>query len=309
MCIINQIADYETSRLGCHNRNMNLFVVDTSIIHILFFNATTDVLSQFEGGHVWINGRYINATDTWIVQNSAGNQQGLLYAGLDWVNTETINGRTNGPCLLYTSAHGFYQGLGISCSMGSWFVCEHFQQFSTPDPTASTALPTTTTTSSFTTTTTAVGGGGPNVNACAQREDLFDNGIYLKSLCIMTGLLNYNNSEGICRSNGMELFVLDSSPIQNQFRASVTRLLSAHPRGFVWINGRMDDSCGNWYVFDPYRRHMWGGVHWVQTDNIHGRESGECLRFTAEHSINEPVWQSMGSDCSALTWYICEYFT
>lgn len=235
MCVINQQTNYETARLGCHNRNMNLFVVDNSIVHVLFFNATTDVLSPWQRGHIWINGRYINATDTWIVQNSAGNQQGLLYEGFDWVNTETINGRTNGPCLLYTSQHGPYQGLGSSCSTGSWFACEHFQQFSTPDPTASTALPTTstTTTSSLITTTTASGGGGPNVNACAQREDLFDNGVYLKSLCIMTGGQNYNNSEGTCRSNGMELFVLDSSPIQNQFRASVTRLLSAHPRGFV----------------------------------------------------------------------------
>lgn len=283
---------------------MNLFVVDTSLVHLLFFNATTEILAPWQGGRVWINGRYINNTDTWIVQTSAGNNQGNLYSGMDWVNTETINGRTNGACLRYTSEFGPYQGMGIGCNAGSWFMCEHFQQFSTTTP-----PPATTTTPGLTTTTTASGGGGPNINACAQREDLFDNGNYLKSLCIMTGGQNYTNAEGVCRTNGMELFVLDSSPIQTQFRASVTRLLSAHPRGFVWINGRMDDSCGNWYVFDPYRRHMWGGVHWVQTDDIHGRESGECLRFTAEHSVSDPVWQSMGTNCNAASWYICEYFT
>ena len=233
--------------------------------------------------------------------------RGLLFSGVNWVRTNEVDGSTNGPCLRYSGAlTNEWRALGFNCNNNGWFICEHGQQTTTPDPTN----PTVSTSFPLITTTTAPGPGGPNINACSLRDNLFDsNGAYLKSVCVMASGQNYNNAQQICRSNGMELFVINSSQTQRAFRNSITELLAAHPRGFAWINGRVDDDCGNWYNFSPNRELMFRGVHWVQTDDVIGRESGECLRFTAQHSVSDPNWQGQGTSCSASSWFICEFMT
>lgn len=310
MCIVERAANYDNSRSQCANWNMNLFIIDNELVHILFHNATMQFIgSRHPTGAVIINGRRNVALDTWNVQNPDDTVRGPLFEGINWVNVGNINGRTSGPCLSYSGQHTAsvgYQALGFTCSQTRWFICEHGFRTSTPDPTQPTLIPTTT--PSLTTTTTG-GGEGPNLSQCSQREDLFDNGNYIKSLCIIANQQNYNNAQQMCRNNGMELFVLDSSPLQRAFRTSITQLLASHPRGHLWINGRVDDDCGNWYNFDPSRRLMWNGVHWVQTDNVIGRISGDCLRFSAQHSVSEPNWQSVGADCNAGSWFVCEYLT
>jgi hypothetical protein len=288
---------------------MNLFAIDSLLVNNLFHDAIMfHVGSRFPTGAVIINGRRNVQQDVWNVQNPDDTVRGLLFDGIRWVSTETVDGRTSGPCLTYSGAHGApYQGLGVGCSQSRWFVCEHGFQTTTPDPTQPTVFPPTT--PSLTTTTTASGGGGPDLSQCSQREDLFNNGVYMKSYCIIPSAQTYWNALVQCQNAGMQLFVLDSSPLQREFKNSITRVLSSHPRGQLWINGVVDDECLNWYNFDPDRRLMWTGVHWVQTDDVIGRLSGECLRFSAEHSVDEPNWQGLGAACNGGSWFVCEYLT
>lgn len=291
MCLINSNSNYNNARNICSTNNMNLFIINDAVTYRLFFNASMEVLyTSWPNGHVWINGRY-NGVE-WTVQNHDDSFRGYLYSNLDWLNG--VSTAANGSCLLYTAQNGTrYQPTGVSCNMGSWLVCEHEEQSTTPDPTA-------------TPVQTTPGSSNPNLSVCRHTEDLYDNGVYMKSHCIVSSSQSYAEAESFCRANGMELFVIASSAMQIQFRSSVTRLLAGAPRGFLWINGRYEDP--HWFVFDPNRRYMWGGIDWVQTGSINGRESGECLRYTAEHSTNEPVWQSRGNDCTHQSWFTCEYF-
>jgi Lectin C-type domain len=308
MCIMNRNINFVAAREACHENNMNLFIIDDSRVQVPFFNATTELLRPHPRGFVWINGRLNNATDQWRIFDSAGNAIGPLYDGVDWFRNENIDGRNSGPCLRYTSEFDNpYQAMGIVCTASSWLVCEHFQRQSSTPPSTTPLATTTTTRGLVTTTPDPTPPSSPNVTACWAREHLRDsNGVYLKSHCVINTSQNYNTARFNCRTLGMDLFVLNSTPVQIAFRDSVARVVGTlHPNGFVWINGRIDDDCGNWYVFDPDRREMWGGVHWVQTDTINGRISGECLRFTGQFP---PHWQSMGFDCNANNWSICEFF-
>lgn len=302
MCMINRPATYENARIQCRDHNMNLYIVESEVSHILILEQIQrHVAAQHPTGHIILNGRRDEGLDDWFVQDPNDNRIGRLWPDIPWFRTQTIDGRVNGPCLRYQGRVGIeYQAIGSNCNEVGWFICEHGHPQTTPDPTQPTVIPTTT-----------PSGGGPNIGACAQRDDLFDdNNNYLKSLCIMVGGQNYDGAQGMCRSNRMELFAIDSFMVQREFRASVSNLLSGHPGGFVWINGRVDnaDVCRNWFTFTPDRRQLFDGVHWVQTDAIVGRTSGECLRFTAAHSVGTPpLWQSEGVACNLLSWYICEY--
>lgn len=290
MCIINTSGNYETARQRCVQLSMNLFIIDDSRVQTPFFEATTWLLRGHPGGFVWINGRRDNVAG-WQVFNADNTIRGPLYSGVDWVNTTNVNGPTNGDCLRYSSQFGPYQAMGIACASSSWFTCEYSMQ--TEEPPTTTPTPTTTTPPS-----------GPNLSVCFRRQDLFHNGTYLKSSCIINTSQNYAGAEQGCRNNGMELFAIDSSQVQIQFRNSTRQLLINSPRGFVWINGRVDDECRNWYTFNPTRNLMFSAVHWVQHDDFVGRNTGDCLRYTQQYTDD---YFAMGVMCTSSSWYICEF--
>lgn len=291
MCILNTNTNYENARIRCNSLNMNLFIIDNSQVQEPFFEATTRLLIRNPRGFVWINGRRINSQ--WFVFNSDNSTRGPLYSGVDWVNTTSINGPTNGDCLRYSSQHGPYQAMGIGCNSNSWLTCEYSMQTE--------QLPTTTISPMTTTTQLVI---TPNVTACWRRSDLFVNGTYRKSSCIINQSFNYAGAEQMCRRNGMELFVIDGPQIQIQFRNTTRQMLINQQRGFVWINGRVDDECQNWYTFNPQRSLMWNGVHWVQQDDFVGRYTGPCLRYTQQFTND---YLAMGVACTSQSWIICEF--
>lgn len=294
MCIVNGVFNYEAARQRCVSLGMNLFIIDNSRVQKPFFEATTWLLRGHPGGFVWINGRRDRISNQWWIHNADNSTSGQLYSGVSWVNTSSIHGPTNGDCLRYSSQFGPFQAMGIECMTSSWLTCEHSMQTEQP-PATTTPMPT---------TTTEDPSLKPNITACWRRSDLVHNGRYIKSLCIVNTSLNYTGAERMCQSNRMQLFIIDSPTTQIQLRNETRQLLISQQRGFLWINGRVDDECRNWYVFGPQRTEMFNGVHWVQQDEFVGRSTGPCLRYTQQYGVD---YLAMGVACESQSWVACEF--
>lgn len=311
MCIIGTSANYEAARQGCQNVNMNLFIIDNSLVQEIFFETNTRLLQAHANGFVWINGMRNETLDQWSIFNADGTWRGLLKANeVDWVSTDTVDGRRSGNCLRYSQQFGPYQAMGVECTASSWFVCEYLMQTSEPPSTTPQSItPTTTTTvittPQLTTTTEDPLVIPPNIAACRNAVDLYHNENYLKSMCIISTATNYEAAQNLCRTNGMELFIISDLQVQAVFRDTTLQVLSPeNARGFLWINGRISGDCATWHIFDPNPRPMFGGVHFLQTDEISGQTSGPCLRFSGQHS---DVWFAMGTACESSSWLVCEY--
>ncbi|KAL7048146.1 hypothetical protein ACKWTF_003239 [Chironomus riparius] len=149
-------------------------------------------------------------------------------------------------------------------------------------------------------------GPGPNLTVCWKQADLFNNGRYLKSLCIVDKMLNYDPAEQMCRNNGMELFTIDDPYTQFQFQNSLSELMGNDPRSFLWINGRVDDDCNNWYSFNPERKLLPNFIHWVQILSFVGRHTGPCLMYTRHFSANRQFY-GFGVECHGAAWLVCEF--
>lgn len=122
-CTFNRILNYEESELTCRNHNMELFVINNATVESAFHEATTESLIVHPNGFVWINGQR-DSTEEWFTFNP---NRAPLFDGITWVRTETIDGRTSGDCLRYSSVHGPYQAMGVDCSASSYFTCEFHQ--------------------------------------------------------------------------------------------------------------------------------------------------------------------------------------
>lgn len=125
----------------------------------------------------------------------------------------------------------------------------------------------------------------------------------MKTSCILRRGENYEGSEQFCRERNMNLFVIDNSFVQSALLTSTSSSLSDFDVGFVWINGRRDIS-GNWNTFTPNQRSLYYGINWVETP-IDGRTSGDCLRYSTEHTGS---YLAMGEPCSSGSYFICEFF-
>jgi len=130
------------------------------------------------------------------------------------------------------------------------------------------------------------------------------NGNYLKSFCIINETVQYDQAEQMCRTNRMELFIIDDPNTQFEFRNTVRQVMGNEPRNFFWINGRVYDSCGNWYSFSPEPKLLPNFVHWVQEREFVGRNTGTCLRYTQQFSLD---YFGMGTNCGQFSWLACEF--
>lgn len=274
-CILRNGANYEQSEEFCKSHNMNLFVIDNSFVQSAFFTTTTNSLSDFDVGFVWINGRRETTGDWYSFTPSPR----PLYNGINWVETP-IDGRSSGDCLRYSTEHGGkYLAMGELCSSGSYFICEFFSK-----PLL-------------------------NTDDCWNESALFsDDGNYLKTSCIIdTGVDGngdtYDEAERRCIDNGMTLFVINNSTVQSSLFEATTQALINQPYGFLWINGRRDSQSQSWFVNAPRRELLYNGVDWVQTESIDGRTTGDCLRYSQQHG----PYRAIGHDCQARSWIICEY--
>lgn len=268
-CVVDQYLTYDQSEEACQDLNMNLFVIDSTAVQSEFFTETTIELYDWAVGLLWINGRRDGAGE-WFTFNP---NRLPIYSGLDWVQTDTVDGRTSGDCLRYSEEHGHYQPKGENCDRTSFASCEFFQ----PPPL--------------------------NTNICWAEGSLVDeSGNYLKTSCIVAVARSNRAAEKTCRDNGMNLFVINNSTVQTAFFTSTTELLVAQQRGFVWINGNRDE-LGDWFSFGPMRRPIYDGLDWLNTESIDGRTSGDCLLYTSEYG----PYQAAGSVCERAAWSICEY--
>ena len=273
-CILRRSGNYEQAEEFCMERNMNLFVIDSSQVQATFFATTTSSLSDYNTGFVWINGRR-HENGNWYTYNP---NQLPIYNGIRWVESP-IDGRTSGDCLRYSQEHtGNYLAMGEPCSSSNYFICEFYNE-----PVL-------------------------NTEVCTVQSPLFDDdGTYLKTSCVInTGLdendATYDEAERKCIDNGMTLFTINNSTVQSSlFEATTEALSETNPNGFLWINGRREQE--EWFVYSPRRESLYAGVEWTQTESIDGRTSGDCLRYSQEHG----PYRAKGHDCEARSWIICEY--
>jgi sulfur transfer protein SufE len=265
-CIVRGLLTYEQGEQTCQASNMNLFIIDDSFVQSTFFTATTNVVGEwYANGFLWINGRR-EATGEWMTSDPA---QAPLYSGVDWVETEEIDGRTSGDCLQYSSIHTPYRAMGSACDALMYPICEFHSE---PEL---------------------------NTNECLYNTELADDdGNYLKSSCIINQVKSHWEAEEYCRDNGMHLFAINNSTVASAFHTSTSDLLLSRPSGHVWINGRRESD--EWFVYDPIRAQIYAGVEWLETDTIDGRTSGECLQHDTRY------W-AKGEDCDDRAWFICEY--
>lgn len=125
-CIVNTLHTYESGERLCYENGMNLFVINNSTVQAALFTAVTDTLSVSQPrGFLWINGVRDAATSEWFTFSPERRE---LYDGIDWVQTEEVDGPTNGDCLRFSSQHGPYQAKGDDCSaVLSWIICEYWE--------------------------------------------------------------------------------------------------------------------------------------------------------------------------------------
>lgn len=94
-CITNTTSNYEQAETSCRSRNMELFVIESSLVQSAFQFAATNALIMQPRGFFWINGRRESVLE-WYTFNPS---RAPLYEGINWVSTDTVDGRTSGSCL------------------------------------------------------------------------------------------------------------------------------------------------------------------------------------------------------------------
>lgn len=268
-CVSNRILNYEDSEQECLNNNMHLFVINSGNVQTTFHEAMErELASYFPIGRVWINGRRDEVSGEWFSYNP---NRAMVFAGLDWVQTETIDGRTSGNCLRYSQVHGGrYQGFGEDCvsSAPSYLACEFFQP-----PQLSTDI-------------------------CWQENSLKDeSGGYLKSSCIVNLLQTHYDAQQTCLDNGMTLFVINNSTVQSALIKANSKTLKIAPGGFTWINGKKDFESSEWFAFDPKKVPVSDELEWIDNNE----KFGDCLRYS------ERSGGFVAANCQKSSWFMCEY--
>ncbi|CRL02467.1 CLUMA_CG015585, isoform A [Clunio marinus] len=122
-CIINSSQNSFQAEQMCIRNGMSLFEINNSTVQSAFFTSTSDALRDFPGGFVWVNGRRDPDPDNfWFARNP---RRVPLYDEINWVNTESIDGRNSGDCLRFKSQHGLFRAMGVACSTTAWINCEY----------------------------------------------------------------------------------------------------------------------------------------------------------------------------------------
>lgn len=267
-CLVEVAANYDRSESICQENNLNLFVIENSAVQTPFYNAMTNALSSFTNGHLWINGRREDETE-WFTYRQT---REALYSGIDWVQTEEVDGRTSGDCLMFAQHNGPYQAMGRDCDWERWLTCEFFEE--------------------------------PQLNTeiCWRQDAIRDeSGNYLKTTCIVAQIESYWRAEQMCSHYGMKLFVVNNSTVESALFNLATEVFD--PNGFVWINGRRENN--EWIAYEPRRVPVYPEIDWLQTESINGPINGDCLRFTQQHG---PDYRAMGDNCYDIaSWFICEF--
>lgn len=267
-CVSNSIFNYEESEQECLDNNMHLFVINNANVQTTFHEAMERELASYTPiGRVWINGRRDASNGEWFSYNP---NRALVFAGLEWVQTESIDGRTSGDCLRYSQVHGGrYQGFGEACvtSAPSYLACEFFQP-----PQLSTDI-------------------------CSHESSLIDQGgNYLKTACFVDQMQTQYDAQQTCLDNGMTLFVINNATVQSALIRSTSE---GSPGASTWINGKKDSQNEEWFAYEPKKVSLSSDIDWVED----GETFGDCLQLTAQSGDIKAT----AADCQEPSWFVCEH--
>lgn len=140
-----------------------------------------------------------------------------------------------------------------------------------------------------------------NRNVCSQIEDLYDEETYLKTLCIVSKDLNYDEAKVVCNSAGMELFVVNNLKVQNAIVAKAGSKHSDVEYTRWWINGQKTAN-GNWFTHSPEKMAIYDDLSWYGGSS----SNGECLSIV-RHSIKDKMAFN-GWTCDGIAYGFCEFF-
>lgn len=177
-------------------------------------------------------------------------------------NTELFSGvqtkiaATYGSCLSFTQS----QFMGYNCSLKFWAFC-----------------------------------GKKTINSnqtilCDRKTDLIYSQIYMKSVCEVNEPLTFDDAVLRCQENQMELFVIDSLEVQEEFFKFVKS------ENF-WINGRRIDF-GPWFSYGPKQMPIFPGLSWSPR-----RNNAKCLSITKPEKNFEVLTKSCDENLS----FYCEF--
>ncbi|XP_070504765.1 uncharacterized protein [Chironomus tepperi] len=277
VCVVSVGLAYDAAQKKCAENNMNLFIIDDETVEAQFNDAIMNLVAvNHARGTVWINGRREGQGMDFDVFDANGTAIGPLYSGVDFYSKYA-----SGDCLKYTGQYGPYQALPGPCTDAPWPVCEHYKQTET-HPHTDTA-------------------------GCTHRRDLTTNGVYIKSVCVVATSYAYDDARRHCSKLGMNLFVIDSEAVEEEFHRSCEDLLKTWAGGHLWINGMRDLVTNQWNVFNANRTiqgELYKDIEWVNKDAIRGKTNGECLRYSGQYG----PYQALGVACTEKSWIVCEYF-
>lgn len=127
VCVINVGLNHDQAKRRCASHQMNLFRFDSEKVVDAFYDNSVDIMTKHPGGHYWINGERDRISNIWYTYHANRTISGVITRGFEWVDQDSIDGKTNGPCLRLSGERGPYQGLGVQCHHISWIICEYFR--------------------------------------------------------------------------------------------------------------------------------------------------------------------------------------
>ena len=142
-----------------------------------------------------------------------------------------------------------------------------------------------------------------SLTQCTLTTNFFDSDRnYLKSVCSVHTVKNYNDAENFCLDNGMDLLIVENQAVYDE----VTKFVLLHWPNIdvwlygtgVWFNGRFINN--EWIAFKNLKNQPIGKGMKIVNEN---QNSGNCA--TVKRNYN--VFELRNYDCTRNFFAFCEY--
>ena len=134
-----------------------------------------------------------------------------------------------------------------------------------------------------------------NLQICNEKEDLYnEDGIFIKSLCMVSQVYSYGKSKIVCEDSGMKLFRVNDHDSQKALFKSASKRFSDRDHSRIWVNGR------NFWRFEDSIE-LYSGAKWLNDNN----SQNKCLSIVRHDKNHEMTLE--GLSCSSGAWVYCEY--
>lgn len=142
-----------------------------------------------------------------------------------------------------------------------------------------------------------------NTQRCHSTRVFRDNqNKYLKSVCFVREGYSYNDAEGFCLSNGMDLLIFENRAVNDEFLKYMEVSLGLgsnvwnHGYG-AWVNGRFNGT--NWNAIKNFKDQDIGkGVNF----GTEYQNSGNCAAYKRNYG-----YEIRNYDCRQTYYFYCEY--